>query len=100
MRGEIERRDGSGEALVEESFPTIGQQLIAAVEERRAEFRRAVAWLQESGRLLTHAETATLKNRLEIVIRGERAGQSAPLPVVLENDRTVAVRAALPQPLD
>jgi hypothetical protein len=76
------------------------QQLITAVEEHRARFRHAVAWLGESGRVLTPAETAALEPRLEIVIRDERADRSAPLPAVLENDRTVAVRTALTKPLE
>ena len=37
------------------------QRLLAAVEEQRTEFRRALASLQEAGRVLNPAETATLK---------------------------------------
>jgi hypothetical protein len=103
--------------LMESSFPRISldpypqttiewkgeadyrQRLLAGVEEQRTEFRRAVASLQESGRVLTPAEAATLKPRLEIVIRDERADRSALLPAVLENDGTVAVRTAFTKPL-
>ena len=76
------------------------EQLLAAVAEQRTEFRRALASLQESGQVLAPAETATLKPRLEIVIRDERADQSSPLPVVLANDGPVAVRVAFTKPLD
>jgi len=75
------------------------QRLLATVEERRTEFRRAVASLQHSGQLLTPAESATLKLRLEIVIRDERADRSPPLPAVLENDGTVSVRSTFTTPL-
>lgn len=75
------------------------QRLLATVEEQRTEFRRAVASLQQSGQVLTPAEAATLKPRLEIVIRDERANRSTPLPAVLENDGTVAVRPAFTKPL-
>jgi len=49
--------------------------------------------------VLTPAESATLKPRLEIVVRDERADRSTPLPAVLENDGTVAVRPAFTKPL-
>jgi hypothetical protein len=75
------------------------QRLLAIAEEQRTEFRRAVASLQESGRVLTPAETATLKPRLEIVIRDERTDRSALLPAVVENDGTVAVRPAFTKPV-
>lgn len=75
------------------------QRLLAAVEEQRTEFRRALASLQEPGRVLNPSETATLKPRLEIVIRDERADRSTPLPAALENDGTVAVRTAFTKPL-
>ena len=75
------------------------QRLLATVEEQRTEFRRAVASLQHSGQVLTPAESATLKPRLEIVVRDERADRSTPLPAVLENDGTVAVRPAFTKPL-
>jgi hypothetical protein len=71
--------------------------LLAAVEEQRTEFRRALASLHETRRVLNSA--ATLKPRLEIVIRDERADQSTPLPAALENDGTVAVRTAFTNPL-
>jgi|SRR5580704_14726463 hypothetical protein len=75
------------------------QRLLATVEEQRTEFRRAVASLQHSGQVLTPAESATLKLRLEIVIRDERADRSPPLPAVLENDGTVSVRSTFTKPL-
>jgi hypothetical protein len=75
------------------------QRLLAAVEEQRTEFRRAVASLQHSGQVLTPAESATLKLRLEIVFRDERADRSPPLPAVLENDGTVSVRSTFTKPL-
>jgi hypothetical protein len=75
------------------------QQLIAEVEKQRTEFRRAVTVLQESEHALTTAEAATLKLRLEIVIHDWRADRSAPLPTVLEDDGTVAVRTAFTKPL-
>jgi hypothetical protein len=75
------------------------QRLLATVEEQRTEFRRAVASLQHSGQVLTPAESATLKLRLEIVIRDERADRSPPLPAVLENDGTVSVRSTFLKPL-
>jgi hypothetical protein len=75
------------------------QRLLAAVEEQRAEFRRALVSLQESGLVLNPSETATLKPRLEIVIRDERADRSTSLPAALENDVAVAVRTAFTKPL-
>jgi hypothetical protein len=69
------------------------QRLLAIVEEQCVEFRRAVASLQQSGQVLT------LKPRLEIVVRDERADRSTPLPAVVENDGTVAVRPAFTKPL-
>jgi hypothetical protein len=75
------------------------QRLLATVEEQHTEFRRAVASLQHSGQVLTPAESATLKLRLEIVIRDERADRSPPLPAVLENDGTVSVRSTFTKPL-
>ncbi|MFL6304578.1 MAG: hypothetical protein ACJ72H_13655 [Candidatus Sulfotelmatobacter sp.] len=75
------------------------QQFLAALQEQRSEFGRAVASLQESGRVLMPAESATWKPRLEIVIRDERADRSTPLPGVLENDGTVSVRSAFTKPL-
>ena len=104
--------------LMERSFPRISldpypqltltwngdrhysEQLITAVDEHRARFRRTVAWLLESGQVLTPAEAAALKPRLEIMIRDERADRSVPLPAILEKDRTVAVRTALTTPLE
>ena len=76
------------------------RQLIAALEEQRTRFDRAVASLQESGRVLTHEETALLKPQLEILIRDDRADKSVPLPAILGNDKTVAVRAALTKPIN
>jgi len=76
------------------------EQLITAVDEDRARFRRTVAWLLESGQVLTPAEAAALKPRLEIMIRDERADRSVPLPAILEKDRTVPVRTALTTPLE
>jgi hypothetical protein len=75
------------------------QRLLATVEEQRTEFRRAVASLQQPGQVLTPAESATLKPRLEIVVRDERADRSTPLPAVLENDGTVAVRPTFTKPM-
>jgi len=76
------------------------RQLIAAVEEQRTRFDRAVASLEESGPVLTHEETALLKPRLEILIRDDRDDKAVPLPAILENDKTVAVRAALTKPIN
>jgi hypothetical protein len=76
------------------------QRLIAAVEEQRAEFRRVVVSLQASGRFATAAEATALQPRIEVVVRDERADRSPSLPGVLENDRTIAVRAAFTKPLD
>jgi hypothetical protein len=72
---------------------------MAAVEEQRAAFRRAVACLREAGQILTPAEAGALQPRLEMVIRDERTDRSAPLPTVLENDESVAVRTAFTKPL-
>ena len=49
------------------------QRLLAIVEEQHIEFLRAVASWQQSGQVLTTAESATLKPRLKIVARDERA---------------------------
>jgi hypothetical protein len=76
------------------------QQLITAVAEQRARFRRAVAWLEESERVLTTAEAEALKPRLEVVIRDQRVNRSTPLPSILENDRALAIRTTLTKPLE
>jgi hypothetical protein len=75
------------------------RRVMAAVEEQRAAFRRAVACLREAGQILTPAEAEALQPRLEMVIRDERTDRSAPLPTVLENDESVAVRTAFTKPL-
>jgi hypothetical protein len=75
-------------------------QLIAAVEKQRVVLQRIVARLQQSGKMLTPNETATLKSRLEIVIRDERVDRSTALPTVLENDAMIAIRTAFTKPLD
>lgn len=56
------------------------QQLLATVEAQRTVFRRVVATLQESARVLTPAETEMLKPRIEILIRDDRVNKSVPLP--------------------
>lgn len=71
------------------------QRLLAFVEERRTNFLHVVASLQERG-LLNSADAATLKLRLEIMIRDERADRSTPLPAVLGNDGTVATTFTKP----
>jgi hypothetical protein len=75
------------------------QRLLATVEEQRTEFRRTVASLQQSGQVLTTAESASLQPRLEIVTRDERSDRSTPLPAALENDGAVALRPAFTKPL-
>jgi len=83
--------------IVWKGEPDYRQRLLAIVDGQRAEFRRVVASLQQSG-VLTTAESATLKPRLEIVIRDERADRSTSLPAIVENG-TVAVRPAFTTPL-
>jgi len=61
------------------------QQLLAAVEKQRATFRHIVWSLQQSDRVLTASEAATLKPRLEIMILDQRADRSVPLPVLSEH---------------
>jgi hypothetical protein len=61
------------------------QQLLAAVEKQRATFRHIVWSLQQSDRVLTASEAATLKPRLEIMILDQRANRSVPLPVSSED---------------
>jgi len=75
------------------------EQLIAAVEEQRARFHRAVACLQESGLGLTSNEAPVPKPRLEVVIRDDRADRSAPLPAVLENNESASLRSAFSYPV-
>jgi len=74
-------------------------RLLAAVEDQRVDFRRAVALLQQSGEVLTPTEAAALKPRLEIVVLDERTDRSTPLPPALENETGVAVRTSFTNPL-
>jgi hypothetical protein len=76
------------------------QQVLAIVEEQRSLFRRAIAQLQDSGRALTPVETETLKLRIEILMRDDRANKSASLPVLPEQDGSVLVRTNFTKPLD
>jgi hypothetical protein len=62
------------------------QQLLAVLEKQRASFHHIVMSLQQSGRVLTASEGATLKPRLEIMILDQRADRSVPLPVLSEHD--------------
>jgi hypothetical protein len=62
------------------------QQLLAGVENQRATFRHIVWSLQQSDRVLTAAEAAMLKPRLEIVIYDQRSDSSSPLPAFSEHE--------------
>jgi hypothetical protein len=75
------------------------ERVIAAVEEQRKLFNRAVVYLRDSDRSLTATEAAPLKPRLEIEIRDERTDRSAPLPAVLGNSEDVAVVTIFSKPL-
>lgn len=75
------------------------QQLTAALEEKRARFRGAVVKLQDSDRVLTAAESATLQPRVEIVIYDQRANKSVPLPALSGRDGRATVRTAFAKPL-
>ena len=62
------------------------QQLLAVVKKHRATFRH-IAWsLQQSDRVLTAAEAAMLKPRLEVVILDNRSQDSVSLPGLSEHD--------------
>jgi hypothetical protein len=76
------------------------QQVLAIVEGQPSLFRCAIVLLQDSGRALTPVETETLKLRIEILMRDDRANKSAPLPVLPEQDGSVLVRTNFTQPLD
>jgi hypothetical protein len=82
------------------------QQLLAAVGQQRTLFRRAVSTLQDSARVLTPAETETLKPRIEILIRDDRANKSVPLPALPQQDGTpeqtgvLVVQTYFTKPLD
>jgi hypothetical protein len=76
------------------------QQLLAIVEKQRTLFRRAIAQLEDSARALTPGETETLKPRIEILIRDDRANKSAPLPAFPEQDGSVLVQTSFTKPLD
>jgi hypothetical protein len=76
------------------------QQVLAIVEAQRTLFRRAMAPLQDSARALTPVETETLKPRIEILIRDDRANKSAPLPALPEQGGSVLVRTNFTRPLD
>jgi hypothetical protein len=62
------------------------QQLLVVVEKQRATFRHIVLSLQQSDRVLTAAEAAMLKPRLEIVIHEQRSENSSPLPTSSQRD--------------
>jgi hypothetical protein len=74
------------------------RQLAAAIEERRTFFNLAVADLQAL-RVLTPDEAASLKPRIEIVIRDLRADHSVPLPNVSRDDGLIAFKTDFTQPL-
>jgi hypothetical protein len=76
------------------------QQLLATVEQQRILFRRAVAALQDSARGLTPAETETLKPRIEILIRDDRANKSIPLPALPQQAGIIAAGTNFAKPLD
>jgi hypothetical protein len=76
------------------------QQLLTTVEQQRNLFRRALAALQDSARVLTPAETETLKPRIEIIIHDERANKSIPLPALPEQAGTIVVETNFTKPLD
>jgi hypothetical protein len=82
------------------------QQLLATVEQQRTLFRRTVVALQGSAQVLTPAEAETLKPRIEILIRDDRASKSVPLPAPPEQNATseqpgiIVVRAYFTKPLD
>lgn len=82
------------------------QQLLAAIEAQRILFRRTVATLQDSARVLTPSETESLKPRIEILIRDDRANKSVPLPAPPQQNGTqehagvTVVQTYFTKPLD
>jgi hypothetical protein len=76
------------------------QQVLAIVEAQRTLFRRAMTPLEGSARALTSVETETLKPRIEILIRDDRANKSAALPALPEHDGSVLARTNFTKPLD
>ena len=77
---------------------TYKNKLFAEVEQRQAQFQRAVRRLLELGTLTT-SEAADLKPRIEIVIRDDRTDQRVSLPSLGGNDGIVAVRSKFLRPL-
>jgi hypothetical protein len=73
--------------------------LMEALQERRAQFQRAVARLQESG-LLLPAEIPALKPCLEVVILDERTDRSIPLPTLQPDEQNTSIRSAFSRPLN
>jgi len=68
--------------------------------DERVPFHSVVGWLQDSAQVLTLAEAAPLKLRLEIVIRDDRSQHSLPLPAISEPDVSVPIRATFSKPLN
>jgi len=75
-------------------------EMLAAVEKQRSIFQRVVSALEGSGNILTPAEAAALKPRIEITIHDDRVDQSVALPSVFENDAMVVVRTTFTRPLE
>jgi hypothetical protein len=77
------------------------ERLLAALEEQRALFERAVLALSQCpGQAVSPTETQSLKPRIEVVIRDDRNDKSIALPMVLKQDETLAVRGGFTKPLD
>jgi hypothetical protein len=76
------------------------QQVLAIVEAQRTLFRRAMTPLEGSARALTPVATETLKPRIEILIRDDRANKHAALPASPEQDGSVLARTNFAKPLD
>jgi hypothetical protein len=77
---------------------TYKNKLFAEVEQRQAEFQRAVRRLLELGTLTT-SEAANLKPWIEIVVRDDRTDRRVPLLRFFGNDGMVAVRSRFLKPL-
>jgi hypothetical protein len=74
--------------------------LIRIADEQRIRLHSVVAWLQDSAQVLTLAEAAPLKLRLEIVISDDRSPHSLSLPAISEPDVSVPIRATFSKPLN
>jgi hypothetical protein len=83
-------------SIVWSGATTYQQQINAVLEQRRNLFRSATAFLQMNAQMLTAAEVAPLRSRIEVIIQDERFNKTIPLPAL--EGRDVLLTSAFAKP--